>query len=90
MEIRAIEQTSTYYPAEWKELSDKPQTLFAVGNIELLKTRKFTIVGSRRTSKGALVLGEEIAKELSGTFTIVSGAADGGDSAAISDRKSVV
>lgn len=84
MEIRAIEQNSTYYPAEWKELSDKPQTLFAAGNIELLKTRKFTVVGSRRTPKSALVLGEAIAKELSGTFTIVSGAADGGDSAAIS------
>lgn len=84
MEIRAIEQNSTYYPAEWKELSDKPQTLFAAGNIELLKTRKLTVVGSRRTPKNTLVLGEAIAKELSGTFTIVSGAADGGDSAAIS------
>lgn len=84
MEIRAIEQNSPYYPAEWKDLSDKPQTLFAVGNIELLKTRKLTVVGSRRTPKSALVLGEGIAKELSREFTIVSGAADGGDSAAIS------
>lgn len=84
MEIRAIEQNSPYYPAEWKELLDKPQTLYAAGNIELLKGRKLTIVGSRRTPKNALVLGEEIAKELSGTFTIVSGTADGGDSAAIS------
>lgn len=84
MEIREIEQNSTYYPVEWQKLSDKPQTLYAVGNIELLKSRKLTVVGSRRTPKSALVLGESIAKELSGTFTIVSGAADGGDSAAIS------
>ena len=83
MEIRAIEQNSTYYPTEWQDFSDKPQTLYAVGNIELLRTRKLTVVGSRRTPKSALVLGENIAKELSGTFTIVSGAADGGDSAAI-------
>ena len=83
MEIREIEQNSAYYPIEWQALSDKPQTLYAVGNIELLKSRKLTVVGSRRTPKNALVLGESIAKELSGTFTIVSGAADGGDSAAI-------
>lgn len=84
MEIRAIEQKSAYYPAEWQNLSDKPQTLYAVGNIELLKERKLTVVGSRRTPKSALVLGEEIAKALAGKFAIVSGAADGGDSAAIS------
>ena len=84
MEIREIEQNSAYYPIEWQPLSDKPQTLYAVGNIELLKSRKLTMVGSRRTPKNALVLGESIAKELSGTFTIVSGSADGGDSAAIS------
>lgn len=84
MEIRAIEQNSSYYPVEWQKFSDKPQTLFAVGDIELLKTRKLTVVGSRRTPKNALVLGENIAKELSCAFTIVTGAADGGDSAAIS------
>ena len=84
MEIRAIEQTSTYYPNEWQTLSDKPQTLYAVGNIELLKSRKLTVVGSRRTPKSALILGERLTNELSGSFAIVSGAADGGDSAAIS------
>ena len=84
MEIRAIEQNSSYYPVEWQKFSDKPQTLFAVGDIELLKTRKLTVVGSRRTPKNALVLGENIAKELSDAFTIVTGTADGGDSAAIS------
>lgn len=83
MEIRAIEQNSAYYPVEWQTLSDKPKTLFAVGNVELLKNRKLTVVGSRRTPKNALVLGESITKELSGTFTIVSGTAEGGDSAAI-------
>ncbi len=83
MEIRAIEQNSAYYPVEWQTLSDKPKTLFAVGNVELLKNRKLTVVGSRRTPKNALVLGESITKELSETFTIVSGTAEGGDSAAI-------
>lgn len=83
MEIQEIKQNSPYYPDEWRNLSDKPQTLFAAGNVELLKKRKFTVVGSRRTTKAALALGEEIAKELAETFTIVSGAAEGGDSAAI-------
>ena len=83
MEIRAIEQNSSDYPSEWQSLSDKPQTIYAVGNIELLRNRKLTIVGSRRTPKNALVLGEAMAKELANEFTIVSGAAEGGDSAAI-------
>lgn len=84
MDIREIGQDSKYYPAEWQFLSDKPQTLFAVGNVELLTTRKFTVVGSRRTPKAALGLGETVANELSDPFTIVSGAADGGDSAIVS------
>lgn len=83
MEIKAIERDSAYYPSEWHQFSDKPQTLYAVGNIELLLKRKFTVVGSRKTPKTALALGETVAKELASKFTLITGAADGGDSAAI-------
>lgn len=71
------------YPAEWKTLSDPPTTVYAKGDIALLKERKFTIVGARRTPSPALKLGAKIAKELSGQVAIVTGTADGGDCAAI-------
>ena len=71
------------YPKEWKGLPDAPPILYARGDICLLQERKLTVVGSRRTPTAALKLGTQIAKDLSGTMVIVTGAADGGDSAAI-------
>ncbi len=79
----AIQKDGALYPEGWRFLSDAPETLFAVGNIQLLKEKKFTIVGSRRTTANALKVGAQIAKELSEEFVIVTGTADGGDGAAI-------
>lgn len=70
------------YPKEWLALKTPP-TCFALGNTGLLRKRKFAVVGSRRTPVNALKLGEKIAEELSSAFVIVTGTADGGDSAAI-------
>ncbi len=70
------------YPAEWREVAP-PQTLYALGNVELLKKRKFAVVGSRKTPTNAIKLGSEITQALSKHFVIVTGVADGGDSAAI-------
>ncbi len=81
--LTEIPLSSPYFPNEWKELSDCPQKLYALGDIALLKERKLGIVGSRRTPANALKLGAEIAKTLSNAFVIVTGVADGGDSAAI-------
>ena len=75
--------SSEDYPKEWKGLSNPPPILYARGDIRLLKERKLTVVGSRRTPTAALKLGAQIVKELSSPFVIVTGAADGGDSAAI-------
>lgn len=82
-DVREIAIQSALYPSEWKTLSDAPAVLYAVGNINLLQTRKFTVVGSRRTPASALRLGAEICKTLSGAYTLVTGTADGGDGAAI-------
>ncbi len=71
------------YPSSWRELSAPPKSIFAVGDISLLNARKFAVVGSRRTPANALKLGMEICKELSEQFVLVTGTADGGDSAAI-------
>lgn len=71
------------YPQEWLALPDAPKTLQYWGDITLLQTRKFTVVGSRTTPVQAKKLGGEIAGVLAQKFTLVSGVADGGDEAAI-------
>lgn len=81
--LTEIEFSSADYPSAWKELADAPKRVYALGDISLLKEEKFAVVGSRRTPQNALKLGEEIAKTLSKAFVIVTGVADGGDTAAI-------
>lgn len=83
MQIQEIDKNSPYYPKEWAMLPDAPKTVQYAGDISLLTTRKFTVVGSRKTPMAALKTGEEIGKVLSSAFTLVTGAADGGDTAAI-------
>ena len=75
---------SDEYPNELKTLlSDPPLVLYAKGDISLLKTRKFTVVGSRQTTPAAVKIGRKISQTLSNRFTLITGTADGGDSAAI-------
>ncbi len=64
-------------------LGKNPPTLYAVGDISLLQRRMLAVVGSRRTPLTALKIGEEICKTLSRELVILTGVADGGDSAAI-------
>lgn len=71
------------YPKEWASMSDSPLCLYAKGKTELLTARKLAIVGSRRTTESARKLGAIIAKEVSASFVVVTGAADGGDEAAL-------
>ncbi len=82
-DIVTIEKASPYYPKEWQELSSPPAFLQAVGNIELLRARKFTLVGSRKTPAAAMKVSEGIARDLTDAFVLVTGAADGGDTSAI-------
>lgn len=81
--LTEISFSSPYFPIEWKELCDCPERLYALGDISLLKGKKLAVVGSRRTPANALKLGAEIVKTLSNKLVIVTGVADGGDSAAI-------
>lgn len=71
------------YPKEWSVLDDAPERIYAVGDISLLKRRKLAVVGSRRTPTQMLAITANIAKELSRHFALVTGIADGGDSAVI-------
>ncbi|MBQ7770503.1 MAG: DNA-protecting protein DprA [Clostridia bacterium] len=81
--IISIPRGDKLYPKAWEYLDDAPETLYAVGNVSLLARSKFVVIGSRRTPVNAMKLGETIARELSSQFVIVTGAADGGDTAAI-------
>ena len=81
--IAEIPQDSPLYPKEWLMVTPPPTTLYAVGNLQLLKRRKLAVIGSRRTPLNALKLCEKISEELATQLVIVTGTADGGDSAAI-------
>lgn len=81
--IQEIPFFSSDYPEAWRSLSDAPSAVYAVGDIRLLNTKKFVVVGTRRIPAPAVKLGKKIAKELSNAVTIVTGTADGGDTAAI-------
>ncbi len=81
--IIPIAYSSSDYPLAWKGLPDAPLVLYAKGEISLLKSKLFCIVGSRRTQQTALKTGEKIAQSLSRVFTVLTGVADGGDTAAI-------
>ena len=71
------------YPEELKKIPCPPITLFCKGRRELLKERAFAVVGSRRTGTAAYSLTRKIAADLTSAFAVVTGNADGADSAAL-------
>ncbi len=72
-----------FYPEILKELPDYPPVLFLSGNIELLKTPKVAIVGSRRPSLQGKRHAKHMGKQLSQMgITITSGMATGIDAEA--------
>ena len=79
----AVTLISDDYPEQLKHISMPPLILYGMGRRELLQKRRFCIVGSRITPPWAEKMGYAIAEELSEHFAIVTGLAEGGDSAAI-------
>ena len=80
-QIVCITRADGRYPTAWKSLPDAPTCLYAKGNIDLLKTRLFTAVGSRKITEAAEKLARAVCKELSEAFTLATGTAEGGDGA---------
>lgn len=78
----AVTVVSADYPEQLKAASP-PLVLFGAGRRELLKERMFCVVGSRITPSWAAALGSRIAERLCRDFTIVTGLAEGGDTAAV-------
>lgn len=81
--IKTLDIADSRYPEILKLINDPPAQLYYSGNIELLSNRCISIVGSRK----ATVYGLETAQKMAGKigeagFTVVSGMADGIDTAA--------
>lgn len=80
----AVTLVSDDYPVDIdKGCFEPPLVLYGEGNRSLLKERRFCIVGSRLTPPWAEKTGRRIAEELTQEFVVVTGLAEGGDSAAI-------
>lgn len=79
----AVTIASSDYPEALKATDEPPLALIGAGNRDLLKKRKFCIVGSRMTPSWAEGVAKRISSELCGRFVIVTGLAEGGDRAAI-------
>lgn len=71
------------YPKRFKNIPEPPAVLYCKGNVKLLETRCVGVVGSRRTLPNMLKSCKTVAGEISKKFTVVTGLADGADSAAI-------
>lgn len=81
--IACVSYSSPLYPEDLRQLPDPPLVLYCKGNVRLLAERKFAVVGSRHTPPQIMKITERYAAELSKHFVIVTGMADGGDSAAL-------
>lgn len=83
--IVAVTCMSDYYPKQFLNIDSPPLIIYCKGNLELLRSKNlFTIVGSRKSLPNILVKAEELSKEISeNDITVVTGLAEGIDSAAI-------
>ncbi len=81
--VKCVTYFSANYPKLLKEIYSPPLVLFCKGDVSLLNTRCFSVVGSRRTPTKNLADCKNIARSLAVHFTVVSGIAEGADTAAM-------
>lgn len=77
------------YPDLLKETNDPPVVIYYFGDISLMKSKKVSIVGSRKPTSYGKTVCESIAKTLD-SYTIVSGMAYGIDSIAHLNSKKTI
>lgn len=81
--IKIITKFSDEYPESLFDLAYPPLVLYCVGDIRLLKSECFTVVGTRRCSQEGFLLSRNLCEDLAANgLVIVSGLADGIDSSA--------
>ena len=74
--VKIIYKEERAFSERLKELKDCPSKLYAIGNIDLLKSDSMAIVGSRKCSEYGLKMAEEFGSKLSmAGVTTVSGMA---------------
>lgn len=81
--VECVTIASPDYPQLLKQAETPPLTLFIKGRRELLRRRLFAIVGSRHTSAYGMEQCRRFSRELSQSFTVVTGCACGADTAAL-------
>lgn len=81
--INPVTRVSDGFFEEWRAVENPPLVQYEKGNAALKKGAKFVLVGSRRTPPEVMKRTQKVAEELSRAFTVVTGNADGGDSAAL-------
>ena len=93
-EIEAVTICSGSYPKSLNDIELKPLVLYAKGNLELLQSQCFAIVGSRKSLPLSISIAKDYATSLSKHFTLVTGIAEGVDSEvileALSTTKNVI
>lgn len=81
--VKCVTCFSEEYPENLKNIFDPPITLYCKGDISLLKTDCFSVVGSRKSTAKMKEDCREISGKLTSQFTVVSGLAEGADTAAL-------
>ncbi len=81
-QIIEITPDSPEYPERLKQLKDRPQKLYCRGNLSLLASECFAVVGTRMITNYGKEAIQKIVPGLARHFTIVSGLALGIDAAA--------
>jgi DNA processing protein len=82
-DIRLVTVLDEGYPANLRQVDDRPPLLFIAGALERADDRSIAIIGARRASAEGLRLAARFAGEFLGNdFTVVSGLAAGIDRAA--------
>ncbi len=82
--VTVVTVDSESYPEKLKETPFAPLVLYTKGNVELLNSDCFSIVGSRKSLPLSIALAEDFAKTLSKSgMTMVTGIAEGVDETVI-------
>ena len=80
--VFAVTCFSETFPAQLRNIDDMPYALFCKGNVNLLKTDCFAVVGTRKITSYGRRVTHDFVSILSEYFTIVSGLAYGVDTMA--------
>lgn len=81
--IKKLDITDSEYPEILKLIKDPPASLYYSGNIELMSNRCISVVGARKATEYGFETAEKIGRKIGEAgLTVVSGMADGIDTAA--------